>query len=342
MLRTARLRIVPATPAIARADLAGPDALAQVLGLPVHPQWRPELFDAPAIEYSLRQLEADPAEAGWAFHYIVREGTSATGPLVIGIVGYKGKPGPDGSVEIGYSVVPEYQRQGIATEAAGALVLNAFQHPAVTRVLGETLPSLAPSIAVLERNGFHLIGEGSEPGVIRFEITRADFQAGRTGTPPHLRTLLRLLAHVAWADRRVGQALEAAGSPEPTTLELYAHVLGAESVWLARLRGAAPTVAVWPALSLQECHALAEELQLGYREFLWPLPQVELQRLVTYRNSAGEQFQTTVEDIVLHVCLHGSYHRGQIASRLRAAGTAPVPTDFIALVRGAAAATRRP
>ena len=42
--------------------------------------------------------------------------------------------------------------------------------------LAETLPELTPSIGVLEKCGFRLIGDGSEPGVIRFELTRAEWR----------------------------------------------------------------------------------------------------------------------------------------------------------------------
>jgi uncharacterized damage-inducible protein DinB len=63
-------------------------------------------------------------------------------------------------------------------------------------------------------------------------------------------------------------------------------------------------------------------------------------RRVTYRNSAGREFASPVEDILLHVALHGAYHRGQIAAALRGAGAVPEPTDFIAFARGSAAATR--
>lgn len=38
-----------------------------------------------------------------------------------------------------------------------------------TSWLAETLSDLAPSIAVLHRIGFELVGDGSEPGVIPFE-----------------------------------------------------------------------------------------------------------------------------------------------------------------------------
>jgi uncharacterized damage-inducible protein DinB len=45
--------------------------------------------------------------------------------------------------------------------------------------------------------------------------------------------------------------------------------------------------------------------------------------------------------MLTHVAMHGSYHRGQIAAALRAGGDIPSPTDYIAFVRGAPAATRR-
>jgi RimJ/RimL family protein N-acetyltransferase len=51
---------------------------------------------------------------------------------------------------------------------------RAFALPAVRRVIAETLPELAPSIGVMRKCGFRLIGEGSRPGVIRFELLREE------------------------------------------------------------------------------------------------------------------------------------------------------------------------
>jgi RimJ/RimL family protein N-acetyltransferase len=69
-------------------------------------------------------------------------------------------------------------RHGYATEAVRGLVAAAFALPEVRRVLAETLPELTPSIGVLHKCGFRLIGDGSEPGVIRFEITRGKYAMG--------------------------------------------------------------------------------------------------------------------------------------------------------------------
>ena len=98
---------------------------------------------------------------------------------LIGSAGYKGPPSADGSVEVGYGIVEDHRRRGYATEAAMGLVDRAFSVAEVGRVIAETLPELAGSIGVLHKCGFRLLGAGSEPGVIRFELTRADYAAGR-------------------------------------------------------------------------------------------------------------------------------------------------------------------
>ena len=45
----------------------------------------------------------------------------------------------------------------------------------MNRVTAETYPELSGSIGVLRRCGFRFTGDGSEPGVIRYEITRAEY-----------------------------------------------------------------------------------------------------------------------------------------------------------------------
>jgi uncharacterized damage-inducible protein DinB len=40
-----------------------------------------------------------------------------------------------------------------------------------------------------------------------------------------------------------------------------------------------------------------------------------------------------VEEILTHLVIHSAYHRGQIASDLRAAGQEPAYTDYIHAVR---------
>jgi uncharacterized damage-inducible protein DinB len=152
--------------------------------------------------------------------------------------------------------------------------------------------------------------------------------------------LKRLVAHMGWADRLALDALRRAKPLDPKVLELFAHTLAAEHVWYARLTAEAPRVTVWPQLSLEECERLTNENQAVLSRYVDELLADDLGRGITYKNSAGAQFTSTVEDILLHVSLHGAYHRGQITSALRGAGVIPNPTDYIAFIRGVPTATR--
>lgn len=151
----------------------------------------------------------------------------------------------------------------------------------------------------------------------------------------------KLFKHVAWADARVLQSLRAAHSVLKKDLDLYSHILGSEHVWLSRIKGIPAKVAVWPTLTLDEAEQLAGENVAAFEGVISQLTEESRGTPITYRNSAGDQFTSTLEDILTHVCLHGAYHRGQIAASVRAGGDVPSPTDYIAFARGAPAATRK-
>ena len=149
-----------------------------------------------------------------------------------------------------------------------------------------------------------------------------------------------LFKHLEWADAGVLASLRAARNPQQRNLELYSHILGSEHVWLSRIDGAAPRFAVWPALTLDECGSLSRDNVNAYNDLVSGLTPSLLQKPITYKNSAGDQFTSTIEDILTHVTMHGAYHRGQIAASIRASGDTPTATDYIAFIRGAPAATR--
>ena len=153
--------------------------------------------------------------------------------------------------------------------------------------------------------------------------------------------LKRLFGHLAWADTMAIGALRNAKNPPPKALEIMSHVLGAEEVWLSRLEQRPAAVAVWPVLSVAECAELAEANRKGFEAYVAGLGREDVDRAVPYVNSAGQAFESKAWDILVHVAMHGSYHRGQAMLLLRSSGHEPAATDYIAYVRGAAAATRR-
>jgi RimJ/RimL family protein N-acetyltransferase len=173
-VRTPRLELIAATAETARAEQTDRQALLRLLDAEPPVFWPPPLNDDASLAWSLRFLEESPAHAGWATWYFALGERRDGRRVLVGNGGFKGAPASDGTVEIGYSLQPAFQRSGLGTEAAGGLVRWAFSHAEVTRVIAETYPYLLPSIRVLEKNGFTLIGPGSEAGVIRFEKRRPD------------------------------------------------------------------------------------------------------------------------------------------------------------------------
>jgi ribosomal-protein-alanine N-acetyltransferase len=170
VVRTRRLDLVRATAEHLRAELRGREHFEAALGIGVPENWPPDLYDRDATEWSLRWVSANQAHLQWGLYYVVFR-DRPEGPLAVGTAGYKGAP-VEGMVEIGYGVLQQFRRRGIATEAADGLLRFAFAHPEVTRITAETLPDLVSSIGVMEKLGLRFIGDGSESGVIRYEITR--------------------------------------------------------------------------------------------------------------------------------------------------------------------------
>lgn len=178
MIVTERLDLVPATVELTRAALEGDRALAASLGAFVPVNWPPEFLDPMALEFTLDRLAEGPEQTGWWLHFVVLA-HGVAGRTLVGSAGYRGPPSPDGTVEVGYGIVREFQRHGYASETVRGLLAHAFAVPTVRRVIAETLPELKPSIGVLRKCGFRLVGDGSEPGVVRFELTRAEYSTGQ-------------------------------------------------------------------------------------------------------------------------------------------------------------------
>lgn len=170
VVQSRRINLVAATPELMKKDIAGRECLSEALGVNIPESWPPELYGARAMQFALEQAD-NIAEQGWSFWYMI--GTDVPAEL-LGICGFKGRPDQSGSVEISYSILSSYQRQGFATEAVARLVSWAFSHHNVKEVCAETLPHLSRSIRVLQKNGFKFAGAGSEAGVIRYIIKRSD------------------------------------------------------------------------------------------------------------------------------------------------------------------------
>jgi RimJ/RimL family protein N-acetyltransferase len=170
--RTPRLELVAATLEHVLAELSGPEALGSLLQVTVPSSWPPGEYDRDALLYFKAQLEtAGPSHAGWYNWYAIALGSDGRRESLVSGAGYLGPPA-DGSVEIGYSVVPEARGQGYASEIVQFLVARAFSFAEVERVIAQAQESNLASSTVLARCGFVAVGQGAEAGSIRYERVR--------------------------------------------------------------------------------------------------------------------------------------------------------------------------
>ncbi len=167
-IRTARMTLVAATLEHVEAELAG--RLGGLLGVDVPPGWPPGEYDRDAQDFFRERLrEEGPAAVGWYGWYALLRGEGGAPDALVGAGGYLGPPDAGGTVEIGYSILPEWEGRGLAAELAAALAERALALPSVARVIAHPDAGNAGSRTVLERAGLRPAGDGPIPGSLRYE-----------------------------------------------------------------------------------------------------------------------------------------------------------------------------
>ena len=152
-----------------RAEIDDHVELARILSASVPDNWPPETT-IDALPFFLDSVESSPDQIGWFGWYALTTKTIANETAwLIGGGGFMGPPN-DGEIQIGYSVIDQYQRQGYATEMVNALINWAFAQSGCVRAIAETEWSNPASARVLEKIGFVSAGPASTPEGTRFEL----------------------------------------------------------------------------------------------------------------------------------------------------------------------------
>jgi uncharacterized damage-inducible protein DinB len=151
--------------------------------------------------------------------------------------------------------------------------------------------------------------------------------------------LVSLFAYNRWAERRVLDACrklapeQYAAEPAPGWSSVRAsvvHITSATHNWIRRLAGEV-TSGMLSETDLPTVEDAERRLDQAYQmlDGLWPALTPE--QLATPRPiQLRDRFPVMPPWVVLrHVVNHATYHRGQIASRLKRYGIEPPVTDFV-------------
>jgi uncharacterized damage-inducible protein DinB len=116
-----------------------------------------------------------------------------------------------------------------------------------------------------------------------------------------------------WANRRLFDVAAALGEAPcardvgshfsvPTLTRMFAHLYGADAVWLDRWTGAPASVPPYPQLgSMAEVRKAWDVLETSQRAFVDRLTDADLQRRVDYKNTQGQAFGAPLGVLLQHV-----------------------------------------
>jgi ribosomal-protein-alanine N-acetyltransferase len=165
-LKTGQLRLVAIAEDMLWAEQEGNvAALGRRLQSDVTAEWPPVDWQPHVYGFILQQYEERPESFGW-HRYVLLEDIAGRRKTLIGAVG--GFPKPNGDVEIGYSTLPEFQRRGYATAFAKKLTEWLLTREDVRSVSAQTFSWMTESIKVMERCGMEYVGDGDDPGTVRY------------------------------------------------------------------------------------------------------------------------------------------------------------------------------
>lgn len=112
-------------------------------------------------DWRLKDLRKDPAYLPWSLRVMALKPDLR----FVGHFNFHTRPDPDylrdlspGSVEFGYFVMPAHRRQGLAQEAAMAMMAWAATVQGIGRFVVSVSPENAPSVAMVRKLGFAPIG----------------------------------------------------------------------------------------------------------------------------------------------------------------------------------------
>lgn len=129
------------------------------------------------------------------------------------------------------------------------------------------------------------------------------------------------------AEQFTHQALPSFGSAHLT----LAHMLGAEEVWFARLKGESPKSMVAPE-AVADVKAIRERwamLSAARHAYFAMLDDEQLDEPMHWTNMRGQPFSLPRWQVLLHCANHSTHHRSEVAAILTELGHEPDSTDLL-------------
>jgi uncharacterized damage-inducible protein DinB len=146
-----------------------------------------------------------------------------------------------------------------------------------------------------------------------------------------------------WANRRLFDVAVTLGADVtrevgtqfsfPTLKGMFAHVHGADRIWLDRWKGKPAGRLLGDAdfRVMEDLRAAWDTLEEEQRVFVDSLSVADLARPVSYTSGlfGGKRFEVPLGPLMQHVANHGTHHRSEIATMITMMKGSPPGTDLV-------------
>jgi uncharacterized damage-inducible protein DinB len=149
-----------------------------------------------------------------------------------------------------------------------------------------------------------------------------------------------LYAYQRWANRLLFDTARALGEEAcsrdvgkqfsyPSLTRTFGHLYGADWIWLERWQGNTPTMLPGAEFaSMATVRVRWDVLEADQRAFVDRLADVDLGRIVEYKNTRGEPFRAPLGVLLQHVANHATHHRSEIATMITMLNASPPDTGI--------------
>jgi uncharacterized damage-inducible protein DinB len=144
---------------------------------------------------------------------------------------------------------------------------------------------------------------------------------------------IQLFNYDRYANQLIAETIVKADNPGKSS-QLMAHLLAAQKIWLKRCKGEATMGGVlWPDWGTDIFEQLIDDNHRAWINFLDYLDQDDFNKVISYKNLKGDDFENKLSDVLAHLINHGTHHRAQVGQYLKLAGVELPNTDYIFYIR---------
>ncbi len=135
-----------------------------------------------------------------------------------------------------------------------------------------------------------------------------------------MKTFIKQFEFEFWSNTQILNALKKLKTTDERAFLLFSHLLSSHRMWLCRVNKTEMTCTLFQERTLQECEILMAENLKDWKLFLRNKSSEDLEQTIEFLSAweiIPSKRKMTIEDALIHLINHSSYHRGQIVASIK-------------------------